>query len=207
MRYLSLCLLCLWALSGCAGSRWGTAAGASTTAIPPTAVPITANDTNIAVQPGPLWVLLSGVDEHGLIAEHELILLTSPDPTAAQAARVHTGVAAAVQEIRHTGPQNVRRFYHVQTVTGATGWISDYYVRRVAYLFDANGSTISLYSAPDGLEVEQLSNVSPVTIKVPTDDEWWLVQAVQTGTMGWVRVSFVKESPAWEFLLNQQHDH
>lgn len=208
MRYLSLCLLCLWALAGCAGIRGGTTPGV--TATPPVAVPITANDAaSIAVQPGPLWVLLSGVDEHGLIAEHELSLLTAPDPTAAQGARVHTGVAASVQEIRHTGPQNLQRFYHVQTVTGATGWISDYYVRRVAYLFDSNSNTIPLYSAADGQgrEVEQLANVSPVAIKVPTDDEWWLVQAVQTGTLGWVRASFVKESPVWEFLLNQQHDH
>lgn len=207
MRYPFFCLFCLWALSGCVGSRSGATASHIPTVTPPPAVPITANDSNIAAQPGPLWVLLSGVDEHGLIAEHELTLLTSPDPTASQEARVHTGVAAAVQEIRHTGPQNLQRFYHVQTVTGASGWISDYYVRRVAYLYDANSSKVTLYSSPDGLEVAQLPNVSPVMIKIPTDDEWWLVQAVQTGTLGWVRVTFIKESPVWEFLLNQQHEH
>ncbi len=207
MHYFFLCLLCLWAVSGCASSRLNTTSSINPTITPPPAVPITANDANIAAQPGPLWVLLSGVDEHGLIAEHELTLLSSPDPTAAQEARVHTGVAASVREIQHTGPQNLQRFYQVQTVTGHTGWISDYYVRRVVYLFDANNNTISLYSSPDGQEIEQVANVSPVTIKVPTDAEWWLVQAVQTGTHGWVRASFVKESPSWEFLLNRQHDH
>jgi hypothetical protein len=37
-----------------------------------------------------------------------------------------------VLEIWHGGPQNLQRFYRVETVSSDTGWISDYYVRRVA---------------------------------------------------------------------------
>lgn len=176
---------------------------------PPTAVPIVAADGAVVNnEAGPLWVLLSGVDEHGLIAEHDFPLLQNPDANAPTGLRVHSGVAAAVHEIRHAGPNGLQRFYRVQTVTGASGWISDYYVRRIVYLFDPNGGTVPLYAAPDGPEVARLANVSPVTVKVPTDDpEWWLVRSTQEGTLGWVPVTAVKESPVLEYLLNQQHEH
>lgn len=173
----------------------------------PTSIPITdAAGTPVASQPGLLWVLLSGVDEHGLIAEHDLLLLTTPNPTAF-GPLVHTGVAAAVHEIRQTGPQSLQRFYRVQTVTGVVGWISDYYVRRLAYLYNERGETVTLYDAPDGRKLTELINVSPVTLQDPTRPDWWLVQAEGGGPAGWVEVRYVKESPEREFLLNQQHEH
>jgi hypothetical protein len=161
----------------------------------------------LATQEGPLWVLLSGVDEHGLIAEHELTLLQEPDAAAAPGPVVHTGIPAAVLEIRHGGPQNLQRFYRVETVNGDTGWISDYYARRVAYLYQADSDTVPLFAAPDGQEVAQLPNISPVAIKQPTEGDWWLVQAVKDGTLGWVRADLVKESSLAEFLTNQTHEH
>lgn len=174
----------------------------------PTAVAISgAEGETLAIQEGPLWVLLSGVDEHGLIAEHELTLLQEPDAAAEPGPIIHTGIPAAVLEIRHVGPQNLQRFYRVETVNGDTGWISDYYVRRVAYLYEADSDMVSLFAAPDGQEVTQLPNISPVAVKQPRDGEWWLVQAVQDGTLGWVRADLVKESPQAEFLTNQSHEH
>ena len=176
--------------------------------VPPTAVSISneSGDT-IAVQEGPVWVVLSGVDEHGLIVEHELTLLSEPDPNAAPGSLLHTGIPASVLEIRQGGPQNLQRFYHVETVDGVTGWISDYYVRRVAYLYDAESDGVDLYSSPDGQLVSRLPNVSPISVKEPSAEDWWLVQSVADGTLGWVAAEFVKESPAPEFLLDLSHTH
>lgn len=176
--------------------------------LPPTAVSVSnESGETITTQEGPIWVLLSGVDEHGLIAEHELTLLTEPSPTAAAGPLVHTGISASVLEIQHGGPQNLQRFYRVETVDGATGWISDYYVRRVAYLYDEASDGVSLYAAPNGQVVTRLPNVSPIALKEPTDAEWWLVQSVENETVGWVMAAYVKESPSPEFLQNQAHTH
>jgi hypothetical protein len=59
--------------------------------------------------------------------------------------QVHTGTAAAVHEIRQSGPQDLWRFYRVRAVDGTL--------------------------------------------------------------IGWVGAGYVKESPAWEFLLNLEHEH
>lgn len=201
-QFLSLLTLCAVLLAGCAGAET-----AAPTAIP-TAVAISgAGGETLATQEGPLWVLLSGVDEHGLIAEHELTLLQEPDVAADPGPIVHTGIPAAVLEIRHGGPQNLQRFYRVETVSGDTGWISDYYVRRVAYLYQVDSDVVLLFAAPDGQEVAQLPNISPVAVKQPTVGDWWLVQAVEDGTLGWVQAELVKESPLSEFLTNQTHEH
>ncbi len=175
---------------------------------PADSIPITdASGTTIATQPNGLWVLLSGVDDHGLIVEHELTLFAEPDNEQAATTVIHTGTAVVVQEIRQMGPQGLRRFYRIQATNGTTGWISDYYVRRVAYLFNENGTTVPLFASPGEKEIAQLANVTPVTIKEPTQDEWWIVQTVDGDMLGWVEATFVKESSEPEFLLNQQHTH
>jgi hypothetical protein len=46
-----------------------------------------------------------------------------------------------------------------------------------------------------------------VTIKDPTDPEWWIVQALEGSIFGWVPAATVKESPVVEFLFGQQHGH
>jgi hypothetical protein len=172
---------------------------------PPASIPVSDEEgNNLANQPGPLWVLLSGVDEHGLMAEAELTLLKEPDSAAEAEATVPTGVAAAVYEIRQTGPQQLRRFYRVQTTGGDSGWISDYYVRRVGYLYRAGTEGVSLYESPDGRQLQSVANVTPVVIKEPTRSDWWLVQVVDTEIVGWVPAGVVKESPEREFLQHQQ---
>jgi hypothetical protein len=160
-----------------------------------------------ATQTGPLWVLLSGVDEHGLIPEHELTLLAEPDERSDPIALVHTGTAVAVQEIRYTGPQNLHRFYRVQTSNGDMGWMPAFYVRRVAYLYTPDSDEIPLYAAPGENEVARLPNISPVTVKDPTQPDWWIVQTPDGTVTGWVEAGVVKESSEPEFLLNQQHAH
>ncbi|MCI0643302.1 MAG: hypothetical protein L0346_00255 [Chloroflexi bacterium] len=175
---------------------------------PATTIPITDDSgTVIATQPGPLWVLLSGVDEHGLFAEHELTLLTEPAAAAAPGPPVHSGVAAFVYEIRQSGPQNLRRFYRVQALSGPSGWLSDFYVRRLAYVYTGQGQSVPLYQTPGGPLLTELASVSPVILKNPVQASWWQVATADGELVGWVTADVVKESPELEFLLNQQHEH
>ncbi len=178
-----------------------------TTPTTPDIIPIT-NDAEeiLATQPGPLWVMVSGVDEHGLIAEHELILLSRPDKAAVSPRTIHTGTAVAVYEIRHTGSQALQRFYRIQATSGEAGWISDFYIRRVVYVFNPEGTTVPLFSGPGENELAQLANITPVAVKSPVAD-WWIVQTMDSDLTGWVQAGYIKESPEPEFLLNQQHAH
>ena len=175
---------------------------------PPATIPIT-NDAEetVAEQPEGFWVMISGVDEHGLIAEHDLNLYAEPNPDQEVIGVIHTGTAVVPHEIRQTGPQGLRRFYHIQTIDGQMGWISDYYIRRVAYLFNENGTTVSLYAAPGERQVGQVPNVTPIKVKDPTQMDWWIVQTIDGKMLGWVEATFVKESSEPEFLLNEQHLH
>ena len=179
--------------------------------LPVVASPITisnAEGTPIAEQPGFLeWVLLSGVDEHGLTAEHELTLLAEADSQAAELAQIHTGVPVTVLEIRQAGPQGLQRFYHIQTLDGTTGWISDYYVRRQAYVFNSEGTAVPIFDKPRGAEIARLENITPVTLRQPQDSDWWEVSTLDGSVIGWVEYEFVKESPDKEFLSGEGHDH
>lgn len=213
LRYL---LLFLFACLSVACRSNTPSAPASTATHPPTPpiitspIPISnAEGTPIANQPGFIeWVLLSGVDEHGLTAEHTLALLEDADPQAASLAEIHTGSPVIVLEIRNVGPQGLQRFYHVQTLEGITGWISDYYVRRQAYVFDGEDTTVPLFDRPRGAEIARLENVTPVTLRQPQDLDWWQVSTLDGNLVGWVESRFVKESPEKEFLLgNDDHAH
>lgn len=192
-----------------------TSASSADISIPeaPNTIPVTSDDgSRLAEQPGPLWILISGVDEHGLIAEPNVYLLSEPGVASFSGEHVHTGEPAIVHEIRHTGPQRLRSYYRIESVHGFSGWVSDYNIRRVVYLFDSSGERVGLYDNPDGNRVIDVPNVSPVSLKDPTaDGRWWRV-ATQDGTAtGWVPAEMIKESPEPEFLINgglsADHDH
>ena len=161
------------------------------------------------------WILISGVDEHGLIAEDELQLLVDPEPDAGVLANLPTGVPVLVEEKINTGPQNLRRFYRVLALNGMSGWISDYYVRRVVYIFDISRQTVRLYDAPDGEVAADITNIYPVAIVDASRPDWWEVQTADGQYRGWILAEQVKESPEPEFLFVQdlglggdgQHDH
>ena len=175
----------------------------------PSSIPIS-DETGVIIgeQPPDLqWVLVSGVDEHGLIAEHEVTLLSDAAVDAPITASIYTGAPATINEIRQGGPQNLRRFYHVTLVDGRQGWTSDYYIRRLAYLFDETRTAVALYAAPDGTKVGEVANVTPVVLRDATQPDWWLVQTVDNSQVGWVPASMVKESSEPEFLTKTQHDH
>jgi len=206
-RVPSLLFLFSILLTACGGA---TSSPPTPTFTPPPTPPIIASPitvsnaegTPISEQPGFLeWVLLSGVDEHGITAEHFLTLLSDADPQASALTQIHTGHPVMVLEIRQVGPQRLQRFYHVQTLEGITGWISDYYVRRQAYVFNIEGTTVPIFDKPRGAEIDQLENVTPITLRQPQDVTWWQVSTLDGSVLGWVESKFVKESPEKEFLL------
>jgi hypothetical protein len=205
-RYLFLLfLLALWGGMGCQAEPTAVLIDPG-----PTAVPITnGREEIVSWQDGPLWVLISGVDEHGLMAEPNIYLLSRGDVLAFTNEHVHTGIAAAVLEIRQDG---LRRFYHVLATDGQSGWVSDYNVRRVAYLYDGRRTEVTLYDAPKGNPVATLTNVYPVHLLNPTAAEWWEVTTLDGATRGWIQAEYVKESSEKEFLINggvlsADHDH
>jgi hypothetical protein len=159
---------------------------------------------------GPLWILVSGIDEHGLPETVEITLLADPHPEAAFVHTIATGTPVAVHEIRQTGPQNLWRFYLVRTVDGQSGWVSDYFIRRLAYLFEPDSDMIPLYHAPGGRQIIFARPVTAVILKDPTRDDWWQVQTITDEVTAWVEARHVYESPEWEFLFGlegQGHTH
>lgn len=189
-----------------------TTPAAPVTPTPLANIPIT-NDAGetISYQPNSPWVLISGVDEHGLLAEPQLSLHTTPAPGATITTTLETGLPAKTLEIRHLGPQGIQRFYFVELANGATGWISDYYIVNTVYLFNINSTTVPVYSEKGSGIVQEIPNVSPATIIDPiTSLGWWLVQLPEQENPVWVIASMVKESPEEEFLLpglHEDHDH
>lgn len=176
---------------------WGGAALASEK------IPVTDSTGKITTyQPGPVWILLSGVDEHGLMGDEPLRLLDQPNPMLEDGVVIPTGMAAKVEEIRADGP---RRFYKVTTVTDQTGWVSDFFVLRWGYLYEEFADTAPMYEKISGQIVAQIDNVSPVRLIDPRDPDWWQVESIVDQTTGWVPVRLVKESPAVGHLAGHQH--
>ncbi len=209
-RYFSLLILLIPLLVGCARPAILTPTASQTNNTPaplylaPEEIPVTdQSGTTIATQPGPQWVLVSGVDEHGEIASPTLLLLAEPDPDAPTVADLPTGTPAAIRQIRHTGPQGLQRFYQLELLDGRSGWISDFYIRRLAYLFLPESEIVPLLRSPGGQQAAQLPNVSPVILLDPTRPDWWLVQTPDGTATGWVPAGQVKESSLPQFLLNQ----
>ena len=212
MRRAVLLLICFLAACSPAPSPAPPTPTFTPKATPPIiASPITisnAGGTPVAEQPGFVeWVLLSGVDEHGIIVEHFLNLLADADPGADPVHLIHTGHPVVVHEIRHVGPQNLQRFYRVETLEGFDGWISDYYVRRTAYVFNINGTAVPIFDRPGGAQIAEMSNVTPVTLLEPQDIAWWRISSLDGSILGWVFASMVKESPENEFLIGSDHEH
>jgi hypothetical protein len=169
---------------------------------PPETIAVTNDEGQVlANHAGPLWILVSGIDEHGELETAVVALLTDPHPEAAVAYELATGTPVAVHEIRQTGPQNLWRFYLVRAVDGQSGWVSDYFVRRLAYLFEPGSDMIPLYHAPGGRQTIFARPVTAVTIKDPTRDDYWQVTTITDEVTAWVAAGHVYESPEWEFLF------
>jgi len=199
-QLLSLLFLPLIFLSGC------TPKEASPTYF--ISIPITGEDqARISSQDGPKWVLVSGVDDHGLVIDAHVNLYAAADLNSQTVAQVETGTPVTVLEIRHLGPQQLVRFYRVQTTSGISGWVSDYFIRRHAYLFNIDGTFVPIYESRGGAKLAEAPNVSPVFLVDPRNDGWWQIVYLDGSVTGWVPASHVKESSEEAFLLNFSPGH
>jgi hypothetical protein len=174
---------------------------------PPAAIPITDGEGYFLRQEeGPLWTIVSGVDEDGTIESPFIGLLDAPDPAAETVHWVATGAPVAIHEIRQTGPQNLWRFYLARTVDGRSGWIPDYFIRRQVYLYNHNQATIPLYATPGEGVIFETGQVTPVRLLSPTEDGWWQVQLINSDVSGWAATDHIKESPIWDYLHNAERN-
>jgi len=170
-----------------------------------------AEDMLIENEPGPLYVILSTVDEHGVDGEPILNLMSQPDPAdTASAGTVPTGTFAEVLEIRRLPPNYLRTFYRVSTRQSASqdmeGWVADWYARRTVSIvvFDEQGCAcpfqVQLWAdaeltQPAGLVL----NGSPLRL-LGLAEESVQVQVLSSGTIGWVSRDNVLEARKKNYL-------
>jgi hypothetical protein len=231
LRFAHLCSLNFLALSmvlaGCAAPTASPTlppiqSGATPT-LPPTPrpthpfptgtpVPVTsAENVVIETEPGPLYVILSTVDEHGLPGPSTIDLASEPAPDgAAPAGSVPTGSFAQVLEIRRLPPDYLRAFYRVQArdAAGETleGWVADWYARRTAFVvvFDARGCAcpfpVPLWADEQlAQSAGALANRSPLRL-LALAEKAVQVQVLSDGAIGWLSRDIVHESQEHEFL-------
>lgn len=173
-----------------------------------TPIPITsADDAVLEYEAGPLYVMLSAVDEHGLPSGPFVYLQAQPQPDVEEdvSRAVPSGTFAQVLEIRRLPPDYLRTFYRVE-VAGQTGWVGDYWVRRTVFVivFDAQGcacpGALPLW-ADSGLSQTQseLANLSPLRVLALTADVAQ-VQVLADGQIGWLARKDLHESTAQDFI-------
>lgn len=172
-----------------------------------TPVPVTsAEEVLIETEPGPLYVIISTVDEHGLKGQALIPLMTRPDPAeAASVGLVESGTFAQVLEIRRLPPDYLRGFYLV-TANGLTGWVGDYLARRTVYviLFDEKGCACPM-PVPLWADAELTQTVGVVENRSPLrllalGESSVQVQVLSDGAIGWLSRDIVHESQENEFL-------
>lgn len=177
-----------------------------------TSVPITsAGGEPIDAEPGPLYVILSTVDDHGLPGGFSLRVYDRPGLDEASAVgSVPTGAFAQVLEIRRLPPDYLRAFYRVRVEHGVPelieGWVGDYYARRTAFVvaFDDQGCAcefpVQLWAdARRTQPAGALMNRSPLRLLAVTESAVQ-VQALKDGAIGWLDSRLVHESESKEFI-------
>jgi beta-lactamase superfamily II metal-dependent hydrolase len=161
-------------------------------------VPVTsAEELLIENEPGPLYVILSTVDEHGVEGEPTLDLMSQPDSADTTAVSVvSTGTFAQVMEIRRHPPNYLRTFYRVRVHQSASqdieGWVADWYVRRTAsvVLFDEEGCACP-FQVQLWADKELTQPADPVlnrsSLRLLTLSEKSVqVQVLSNGAIGWI---------------------
>ena len=176
-----------------------------------TPVPITsAEGVLIEHESGPLYVILSTIDDHGLPGEPTLQLMSQPDPADAESlGAVTTGSFAQVLEVRRLPPDSLRSFYRVrvdQSGSQLEGWVSDWNVHRTVFVvaFDAQGCACP-FDAPlwadEGLTRPggQVANRSPLRL-LAVSERAVQIQVLVNGMIGWLARDMVHESEQKEFV-------
>jgi hypothetical protein len=172
-----------------------------------TPVPVTSADgVLIETEPGPLFVIVSTVDEHGLKGQALVELMSKPDPAeTASIGLMPSGAFAQVLEIRRLPPDYLRSFYLV-TAEGLTGWVGDYLAHRTVFViaFDEKGCACPMpvplwadagLTQPGG----EVANRSPLRLLALAEGSVQ-VQVLSDGTVGWLNREIVHESQENEFL-------
>ena len=172
-----------------------------------TPVPITsAEGVLIETEPGPLYVIVSTVDEHGLKGQALIELASQPGLAEASAAgTIRSGTFAQVLEIRRLPPDYLRGFYRV-SVDGVTGWVGDYLAHRTVFviMFDERGCACPM-PVPFWADAEltqpagALTNRSPLRV-LALGEKSVQVQVLSDGSTGWLSRAVVFESQENEFL-------
>ena len=172
-----------------------------------TPVPITsAEGVLIETEPGPLYVIVSTVDEHGLKGQALIELASQPGLAEASAAgTIRSGTFAQVLEIRRLPPDYLRGFYRV-SVDGVTGWVGDYLAHRTVFviMFDERGCACPM-PVPFWADAEltqpaaALANRSPLRV-LALGGKSVQVQVLSDGSTGWLSRAVVFESQENEFL-------
>lgn len=172
-----------------------------------TGVPVTsADDTLIETEPGPLYVIVTTTDEHGLKGQALLEAFNTPEMNEGDVAGlIKSGTFAQVLEIRRLPPDYLRAFYLV-LADGVTGWVGDYYARRTVFVvaFDKQGCAcvmpVPLWG--DAGLTQQSSTVqnrSPLRL-LALENKSVQVQVLSDGSIGWLSRNLVHESQDNEFL-------
>ncbi len=119
--------------------------------------------------PAPLTsaiVLVSGRDDHGLLADPLVTLYDAPNSTT-PLARVRDGSYARVLETRGT-------WQHIVTIAAPqSGWLDDYYLRGRAIRLDGGGQVTFAAARLTGDQVE----IAVRPIEAPTTAPFWVPAA------------------------------
>ncbi len=172
-----------------------------------TGVPVTsAEGALIETEPGPLYVMVTTTDEHGLKGQALLEVFNLPDTNEENVAGLlRSGTFAQVMEIRRLPPDYLRGFYLI-SADGVTGWVGDYLARRTVFVvtFDEQGCAcvmpVPLWA--DAALTQQngaVQNRSPLKL-LGLEAESVQVQVLSDGSIGWLSRTIVHESQDNEFL-------
>ena len=171
------------------------------------AVPVTsAEGAVIETEPGPLYVILSTVDEHGLRGQALFDLWGQPDPAVTTSVgALPSGTFARVLEIRRLPPDYLRGFYLIEA-NDLTGWVGDYLAHRTVYVivFDARGCAcpgpVPLWADAElGKTAGTVENRAPLRL-LSLNEKSVQVQVLSNGAVGWLSRASVHETQENEFL-------
>lgn len=136
--------------------------------------PRAASDPAVAAPSVPRPVLIvSGKDDHGLLAEARVALLQAPRFGAAAAGEVDDGTLVRVLQARG-------EWHRVRSLAAAptSGWIHDHSLRGTAHLRAPTGCAIGLQQRPGGPPAGRLAANAQVE----------MLAAIRAGGVLWVRV-------------------
>lgn len=139
-------------------------------------------------------LIVSGKDDHGLLAEAHVALLDAPRFDAATAGEVDDGTLVRVLEARG-------EWHRVRSLAAApaSGWIHDHSLRGTAHLRALTGCAVGLQERPGGPPAGRLAANAQVEMLAAVRARgvlWVRVRALGSRrTGGWVRRDALDELP------------